>query len=194
MTQMLTAQKTLGINIGIYASIVVLIIFHGLFFGLWVKHVGTQIKAQKERLKTLQTDLAQEQQKTDLEKKRVQDANEEVERRAAELRSYGDFLPSQSQKTDIISKILALIETLGIKIRNQDFNKPLQPAAEGAGYLTFSFSLDLEGDYRAIKRFLYGVQTQPMVIRITNFRVTDYGATKPFRWKVNVEFQTYFGS
>lgn len=189
---MQTAKQTLALNGAIYGSLVALLFVHGAFFGLWVKSLHADIKTQGEKLRKFQQDLAGEREKTDLEKERVRQAVEEVDRRATELAGYGNFLPHVNQKSETLSKLLGIIEELGIKIVTQDFNRPPEPAPEGAGYLTYSFTLELTGDHRSFKRMLHRLQMMDTVIRVVEFAHNDTGQVKPYLWKVAVRFQTYF--
>ena len=191
---MLTRQSTLSQNIAIYLSLVVLLLIHAWFWGSWMK--GAQVRSAKltADLGRLKSEVEQLRRDTDSLKSTMEETNQKLERRAKELEEMGTFLPSIKEKSKIIGTILNKVETLGIRITNTEF-PPSESSREGGGYYTVNFTLDLMGPYPAFKQLLEAIPKTAMIIRVSQFKVLSYGSDNPaYDWKVQIQFQTYFGS
>jgi hypothetical protein len=189
---MLTRQKTLSQNIGIYVSLVALLGVHGWFWGSWLRSARAsqeQVSGDVKKLKSEVTNLKNEAQNV---KRDLEECTAELGRRTAELQELGNFLPSIDMKEQNLRLIMSLIEGLGIHITKTDF-PPDTPPASGGGYQTVNFTLELQGPYRAFKQLLAKVQQTDMIIRIKNWELKDTGRdNQTGEWRVIIQFETYF--
>lgn len=191
---MLTRQNTLAQNIGIYVSLLVLLVVHGWFWGSWLRgarknqeDLTKQVGALKQQTEKLRGETANV-------KRELEETQAELERRRAELKELGDFLPPLSRKPQDLRTILNMIEGLGIRITKTEFPPP-EEASGGGKYVTVNFTLELQGAYRSFKQLLAKIQQTDMIIRISSFELKDTGRDSPsFDWRVVVKFETYFES
>src|SRR5437879_1892579 len=95
---MLTRQTTLTQNISLYVSLLVLLFLHGWFWGSWLK--GTAVHKDKltKDLAAVKSAVEELRRDTANFKRTVDDTQEELSRRQAELDSLGTFLPSVKEK------------------------------------------------------------------------------------------------
>lgn len=191
---MLTRQKTLAKNIAIYASLLLLVVVHGWFWGSWVRGARGRQEGQSKQVLKLKGDVEKLRSETDNVKKELVETQAELERRRAELKELGDFLPPLSRKPQDLRTILNMIEGLGIRITKTDFPPPEEPAG-GGKYVTVNFTLELQGQYKSFKQLLAKIQQTDMIIRISSFELKDTGRdNQTFDWRVIIKFETYFES
>jgi hypothetical protein len=191
---MLTYKATLTQNIAIYASLLVLALVHSGFWGVWLKGSRERTVKLGRDLKALAGAVDQLKQETTNFRSTVDQTREELDRRQKELDDLGNFLPSIKEKPRILREILDLIERFGIRIANTDF-APAESSREGGGYFTVNFTLELVGPYRAFKLLLNKLPQANLIIRVSQFKVLDYGPGNPaYDWRVSIQFQTYFAS
>lgn len=191
---MLTRQKTLAQNIGIYVSLLVLLVVHGWFWGSWLRGARAGQGDLNKSVARLKQDVEKLRGETANVKKDLEETTAELERRRAELKELGDFLPPLSRKPQDLRTILNMIEGLGIRITKTDFPPPEAPSG-GGKYVTVNFTLELQGSYKAFKQLLAKIQQTDMIIRISSFELKDTGRDSPtFDWRVVIKFETYFES
>jgi hypothetical protein len=189
---MLTRQHTLSQNVGIYASLAVLLLVHGWFWGSWLRGARAgQAQIVKDVAK-LKQDVVRLNGEAANVKKELEDTKAQLQRRSDELNELGNFLPGLDMKTQNLRTILNMIEGLGIKITKTEFPPPEAPAS-GGGYVTVDFTLELQGPYKAFKQLLAKVQQADMIIRISSWELKDTGRENPlYEWRVLIKFETYF--
>ena len=189
---MLTRQQTLAQNVGIYASLALLLFVHGWFWGSWLRSArGYQDQIVKDVAK-LKQDVVRLNGEAANVKKELEDTKSQLQRRSDELTELGNFLPGLDMKTANLRTILNMIEGLGIHINKTEFPAPEAPAS-GGGYVTVNFTLELQGPYKAFKQLLAKVQQADMIIRISSWELKDTGRESPnFEWRVVIKFETYF--
>jgi hypothetical protein len=197
---MLTRQKTLAQNVAIYASLVVLLLVHGWFWGSWLRGAKENITKLDKDLSGLKTSVEDLRRDTEKVKQEVEETRAELEKRRKELDSLGNFLPSIKQKPTILKEILKLVELpedpatgRHITITKTDFPPPEAPTS-GGGYSTVTFILELTGPYVCFKQLLAKLQQTKMIIRVSKFELKDPGKDAPYDWRVQITFQTYFES
>ena len=189
---MLTRQHTLGQNIGIYASLLILVLVHGWFWASWLRGAHATQEQIASEVKKLKGDVQRLNGETANVKKELEETTAQLARRSAELQELGNFLPGLDMKTQNLRTILNMIEGLGIHITKTDFPPPEAPSS-GGGYVTVNFTLELQGPYKAFKQLLAKVQQADMIIRISNWELKDTGRENPaYDWRVIIKFETYF--
>lgn len=188
---MKTRSQTLMQNMGIYASLVLLLLCHIGVWGILVRNYTKEQKEKETRHTQLQAMVQQMKQQKDRFEQEVQRTESELREREEELNSYGNFLPSLEKKSETVKQILSLVQELGLSIESQEYQTP-QPGTGGA-YYSFEFTLKLKGLYQSFKMMLNKMPQTTMIIRIQEFNVTDFGRDNPdFHWQADVKFQTYF--
>jgi Tfp pilus assembly protein PilO len=188
---MLTRQKTLAQNIGIFLSLVALLIVHGWFWGSWLRGANEKQTQLTKDLANLKREVEEKRQDTAKLKQEVEQTQSKLDALRKDLESLGNFLPSVKAKPQIFKAIMDEIEREGIRKEKTDFPPP--EAGSGGGYVTVNFTLELVGPYGAFLVLLSKIQQTEMIIRISQFDVKDTGReSQTYDWRVVIQFQTYF--
>lgn len=188
---MKTRSQTLMQNMGIYASLFVLILCHVGVWGVVIRKARADQEANRKEEVRLSAMVSQMKQQKDRFEQEVNRTESELREREEELNGYGNFLPSLEKKSETVKQILSLVQELGLSIESQEYQNPT--AGTGGAYYSFEFTLKLKGPYQSFKMMLNKIPQTTMIIRIQEFTPTDFGRDNPeFHWQADVKFQTYF--
>ena len=118
---------------------------------------------------------------------KVEQYTKEIARRKEELKEYGDFLPSATERSAVQKFVLQTIEDLNIKIVKTDEIK----TQDKNYYTTLDVAVTLKGTYRDFKLLLARIHRSDRVIRVKKFDITSLDDDRHLQ-TVEAEFQTYF--
>jgi Tfp pilus assembly protein PilO len=188
---MMTRQTSLGLNAAIYGSVVVLVLGHIWFWGVWCRSTHKRTELLDSERVYLEASLADDRRSLAELQSSINRAEAEVQRREKELAALGALFPDVREQQTVMKELLVAIEGMGLKIEASEF--PRTGGGAAGGYQAADVALDLMGSYENFKGFLAKVPQLQRLVRILSFQVLDYGdARHDFEWKVHVQLQTYF--
>lgn len=182
-------SKTLLQNVAVYFGLVAVLAVDGWFA---VSHVGMQKKEAdglRSEIKALEAEWERKDRELKQADQKADDYVKAIAARREELRSYGQFLPPDSDRPDVQKFILQTIEDLHIQIKKTEEVK----LTKKAHYSTLDVALTLRGSYKDFKLLLARIYKSESFIRIKKFDILVYEDDQHMQ-EVEVQFQTYFSN
>lgn len=180
-------SKTLAQNVLVYIVILV-VLAADIYFG--TIHIPSQKKEEsrlKKEISRLESDWKRKDEELKRADEKIETFTKEIARRKEELKEYGDFLPSATERPGVQKFILQTIEDLNIKIEKTDEIKQ----QDKGYYTTLDVAVTLQGTYRDFKLLLARIHRSERVIRVKKFEMMELDDDAHLQ-TVEAEFQTYF--
>jgi Tfp pilus assembly protein PilO len=186
---MKSRNKTLGQNIMVYLGILA-VLGADLYFGmLYVPSQKKEEKRLKGEISRLESDWKRKDEELKRADQKAEQYTKEIARRKEELKDYGDFLPSATERASVQKFILQTIEDLNIIIEKTEEIKQINKAS----YSTLDVAVTLKGTYRDFKLLLARIHRSERVIRVKKFDMRTLDDDQHMQ-SVEAQFQTYFAS
>lgn len=141
-----------------------------------VDAIRDEIDAAQQQLASLQSDVA------------ALEAAQEAGTASADLGSIRKALPTTPELPELFAALQAAASTANVGL---SAIAPGVPSASAAGSASvIPLSLTVSGDYFALARFLYELETQPRITRVSAVAISGGGDTGALAMQVTAEVYT----
>ncbi|MFM8999041.1 MAG: type 4a pilus biogenesis protein PilO [Actinomycetota bacterium] len=141
-----------------------------------VASVRTEIDAAQQELAALEADVA------------ALEAAKEAGTAAADLAAIRAALPPTPELPELLAALQAAATEANVSLSSIAPGAPSPSAAGSASVIPLSITVS--GDYFALARFLFDLETQPRITRVASVSITGGGESGALAMQVNAEVYT----